>query len=103
MLIEGLEVIIDEVHLNIHIQNSFLKKSKKEIENFLLKLRDTKEFQQLQKLGYARSLKSQLREWCAHNFLYYNNLFISHTKDVDLNQNENIFRRIIYYIIYIIY
>lgn len=37
----------------------------------------------------ARSVKSYLREWQAHNLLYKLGLFKERTKDVDLNINES--------------
>lgn len=50
--------------------------------------------------GYKskRSIRSWLREWRFHNRLYRLGLFKSHTKDCDLEENEKIHRRIIYFI-----
>lgn len=46
-----------------------------------------------------RSLKSCINEWIAHNRLYFLGLFISHTKDTDLEKNESKFRRMCYWIL----
>lgn len=51
----------------------------------------------------ARTAKSYLREWQAHNLLYKLGLFKERTKDVDLNINESWFRRVGYTIISLFY
>lgn len=48
---------------------------------------------------YKRSIDSWVSEWKAHNKLYNKGLFIIHTKDCDLCDNESIFRKIIYKIL----
>lgn len=48
---------------------------------------------------YKRSVDSWVSEWKAHNKLYNKGLFIIHTKDCDLCDNESIFRKIIYKIL----
>lgn len=45
---------------------------------------------------YKRSVDSWVTEWKAHNKLYKKGLFLIHTKDCDLCDNESIIRRIIY-------
>lgn len=45
---------------------------------------------------YKRSVSSWVTEWKAHNKLYKKGLFLIHTKDCDLCDNESILRRIIY-------
>lgn len=48
---------------------------------------------------YKRSVDSWVTEWKAHNKLYEKGLFLIHTKDCDLCDNESIFRKIIYKIL----
>lgn len=50
------------------------------------------------KTGYKskRSLKSWIKEWKSHNRLYKLGLFRLHTKDCDLEENEKIYRLIVY-------
>lgn len=48
---------------------------------------------------YKRSVDSWVTEWKAHNKLYEKGLFLLHTKDCDLCDNESIFRKIIYKIL----
>lgn len=50
-------------------------------------------------IEYKRSYKSWIAEWKTHNKLYNKGLFIIHTKDCDLCENESIFRKIIYRIL----
>ena len=45
---------------------------------------------------YKRTVDSWAKEWITHNKLYKAGLFTSHTKDVDLNEDESKFRLIIY-------
>lgn len=52
------------------------------------------------KLSHKRSIKSYVKEWHAHNVLYYMGLFRSHTADVDLNDDETKFRLFIYNILW---
>ena len=54
----------------------------------------------LGKLGDSRSDMSYVKEWYAHNILYKLGLFRSHTRDVDLNDNETLTRRFAYNVIY---
>jgi hypothetical protein len=44
-----------------------------------------------------RSINSLVREWKCHNMAYNRGLFITHTKDCDLESNEAMYRRIIYF------
>lgn len=48
---------------------------------------------------YKRSVASWVTELKAHNKLYEKGLFLIHTKDCDLCDNESIFRKIIYKIL----
>lgn len=78
---------------NCKIIDSYKITDKEVMLDFINKLREgNKEFQ-------ARTSLSYYREWKAHNILYKIGLFRSHTKDVDLNIDEKISRRICYFII----
>lgn len=48
---------------------------------------------------YKRSEESWIKEWRAHNRLYRMSMFVKHTKDVDLEENENIIRLLAYQIL----
>lgn len=51
--------------------------------------------------GYKsrRSMESWIREWRSHNFLYRLGLYRSHTKDCDLEEDIDLWHRIIYWIL----
>lgn len=57
------------------------------------------------KLGYnyKRSNRSWKREWYAHNFLFNWGYKINRTRHVDLNEDEQLFRRIMYVPLSILY
>ena len=46
-----------------------------------------------------RSLNSWIKEWKAHNRLYKLGLFLNHTKDCDLEENEKWWRLLAYQIL----
>lgn len=81
---------------NIHIKDSYKIKDI-DVFSFLKYLKDVK---LKENFTYKRSLRSMEIEWIAHNILYRKGLFISNTKDVDINENETILRKLGYYIIY---
>ena len=49
--------------------------------------------------AYDRTNKSWVREWKAHNILFKWGIAPSKTKDVDLNENESLFKRFCYFIL----
>ena len=57
----------------------------------------------LKGITYKRTIASWITEWQAHNFLYDHHLFVSHTKDVDLNENETPIRLFAYSILSLFY
>ena len=77
---------------NCKIYNSWKIKDYKIIIEFITYLRSNQGFN-------VRSEKSYLREWKAHNLLYDLHLFRSHTVDVDLDVNEALYRRFVYFLI----
>lgn len=49
--------------------------------------------------GYSRTLKSEYREWRAHNVLYKLGIARDRTRSVDIDKNEPKWRRFIYAIL----
>lgn len=47
----------------------------------------------------CRSIRSLVREWRSHNIFYKMGWFVSHTKDCDLQSDEALYRRIVYFIV----
>ena len=74
---------------NIKIINSYKIKTKKEMESFLEEV-----FEKAPIYKTKRTMGSLLREWKCHNRFYNKGLFISHTKDCDLESNEALYRRL---------
>lgn len=83
---------------NIHIKDSYRIKD----SDVLTFLKYLKECKLKEKFTYKRSLRSMEIEWIAHNILYRKGLFIDNTKDVDINEDETVLRKVCYYIIYYI-
>lgn len=81
---------------NCHIVDGYLYSSRKLMEEFCLKVLPNDFFK-------ARSLKSYVAEWRAHNLLYDLHLFRSHTQDTDLSTKENKFARFCYSILTLFY
>lgn len=52
---------------------------------------------------YARSAKSWVSEWKAHNLLFKWGIEPARTKDVDLNENETTIRKIGYFLLSLLY
>lgn len=79
--------------MNLHIEDSY----DIDIERIVFL---TNILYDIGKLGNKRSVKSYIKEWYAHNVLYKMHLFRKHTKDVDLNDDESLFRRACYSVIW---
>lgn len=76
---------------NTHINGSAFIRSKTDIRNFLIALREQCE------PGMAvatRDLESQVREWRVHNFFYYMHIFRSRTRDADLELHQSWYREL---------
>ena len=76
---------------NTHILDSALIRSRKDIRDFLIAIREQCD------PGMAvatRDLESQVREWRVHNFFYYLHVFRSRTKDVDLELRQTWYREL---------
>lgn len=79
----------------IHVNDSYLVNSRKEINEFLLKQKE-------QHSDYAifnRSIKGMVNEWMVHNLCYKLHIFRSHTRDVDLEYPQKWYFKIAYNII----
>lgn len=80
--------------MNLHIKESYKIRRLSDMMDYLIEHKC--------ELGDSRSMESYLIEWRAHNIMYDLGLFRSHTKDVDLNDDESMTRRIAYAIIWLI-
>ena len=81
---------------NTHIEDSYQIKLKKSMENemdWIIASRKARKY------PVTRTIESYVREWKGHNNLYNLGLFKSHTKDVDLNENNSIIEELIWLII----
>lgn len=88
--VKGLNVQVSPE--NIRIVDSYKIKTKKEMENFLKEV-----FEKAPIYKTKRKMGSLIREWKCHNRFYNKGLFISHTKDCDLESNETLYRRFFYF------
>lgn len=77
---------------NIKIIDSYKLNNKKEMKSVIEEvLNKTPLYHQ------TRSVKALVREWRSHNILYKLGLFKTHTKDCDLESNEKLHRRFVYF------
>lgn len=83
----------------IHIHNSYRVTDRKFIRYALECIHYMPEYKALQGTGYTRTLKSEYREWRAHNLLFRLGIFKERTGTADIAQNESILRRIGYAIL----
>ena len=88
-----MQFLVDEPGQNIKIIDSF-KYVDRETQIVTIKM-----FMEKYEWFKARSLKSYVREWRAHNRLYKLGLFKDRTKDVDLNVHEKWYRRLGYFLL----
>lgn len=80
----------------LHIKNSHLIQTKKEIKDLLNQIHTCDEYKKLQAAGYTRTLESEYREWKGHNFLYNIGYKRERTGSVDIDNNEPQWRRFAY-------
>ena len=83
-----------------HINDSAFVKSKKEIRDFLLALREQCDPEMA---VVVRDLESQVREWRVHNLFYNLHVFRSRTKDVDLELHQSWMREVFCWFFNILY
>lgn len=76
---------------NTHILDSAFIKSRTDIRNFLIAIREQCEPGMA---VVARDLESQVREWRVHNLFYNLHVFRSRTKDVDLELRQSWWREL---------
>ena len=81
---------------NTKIVNSYLLKTKTEINKVVMQVLNERE---TKKLPITRNFESYAREIKAHNRLYNLHLFRSHTKDCDLEEPISKWKEIIYSIL----
>ena len=93
---DNLKYIIDIEHLNIHVEDSYLIKSKQQIREALDIIMQDSKYAELYDAGFSRTKGSMVQEWAAHNVLYRWGIKKSGTKDVDLDQNETSLRKLGY-------
>lgn len=101
-----LEIIFnyDPKNLNIKIKDSWqLKYEYKDMRECLEYIRSTEEFIKIESMGYTRTIESQEREWYAHNVLYNWGENTASTRSVDLDENEGLFRRFIYFLLWLFF
>ena len=84
---------------NVHVNDSFMVTSK-DIEFWVAYI-----IVQGAKNGfvYSRSADSWIREWKAHNLLFKLGIEPARTRDVDLNEDETIIRRVGYFLLSLLY
>lgn len=81
---------------NIHIENSYTITRECNMRDFLkivLKKANA------DGLTYKRSISEWIEEWKAHNKLYQCGIAVSHTKDVDLNEDESKVKKLGYKVV----
>ena len=94
------KVVTNYNKINIHIVNSFRVKTTYEMSKIIFLIKGAA---QNRGIIYPRSNKSLIREWKAHNVLYFLGIKRNRTRSVDLNQNESVFRRIGYFVLSLFY
>ena len=79
---------------NIHISDSFRVVRERDMKRILMHIRSAS----LNRgIFYSRNTKSWIREWKAHNVMY--KLGVKRAKDVNLNEKQNFFKKIGYFIL----
>jgi hypothetical protein len=81
---------------NIRISDSYKVEAKAEMIEILARVRADAE---AQGFTYKRPIRSWLREWQAHNFLYVIGIARKRTGSVDLNEDESLLKRLCYNIL----
>ena len=88
--VKGLNVQVSPE--NIKIVDSYKIKTKKEMKSFLEEV-----FKKAPIYKTKRTMGSLLREWKCHNRFHKRGIFVSHTKDCDLESKEALHRRFFYF------
>ena len=96
----GREITYEIWKKNIRINDSYKIETKSDMLDILVHVCADAE---AQGYTYTRTIKSWLREWQAHNFLYLIGIARKRTGSVDLNEDESSFKRFYYHLIAILY
>ena len=83
----------------LHIENSYRVRKSKHIRYMLEYIHGSVYYKIMKENGYTRTLRSEYREWKAHNVLYRLGIFRERTGSVDIDQNESIWKRFAYAIL----
>ena len=90
-----MELEITYTKYNTHVKDSYKVKDKDEIERQVYWI-----IQHREAMHYpTRTSKSYEREWIGHNRLYNWHIERERTGSVDLNENQNPFEKLFWYII----
>lgn len=81
---------------NTKVINSYLLSTRKAIKE---EVEWIKENRKARHYKVNRTTNSYVREWLGHNRLYKWKIARSHTRDVDLNEKQNLFEKIFWLII----
>ena len=84
---------VDYTETNTHIEDSY------QYTEYSLNVMTIIRERHLRSLPVTRTFESYVREWRGHNRLYKLHLFRKHTKDVDLEEPQRLFWRIVWGII----
>ena len=93
----GLTVSFDFDNLNIQIKDSYQITNKRDIETIIDIIMYNSNYKKIAAAGFTRARQSLIREWKAHNVLYYWGYKKEQTGTVDLNQHESRGRRLAYF------
>lgn len=83
----------------LSIKNSYRVKKAKFIRYILEYIHGSVYYEIMRENGYTRTLKSEYREWKAHNFLYRLGICRKRTSSCDIDQNESKWKRFAYAIL----
>lgn len=81
---------------NTQVKNSYLLSTTKAIKEEVEEIVD---YRKMTKRPVTRSINSYVREWRGHNRLYKWGIARNHTRDVDLNENNNIIEELLWLIL----
>lgn len=95
----GKTLTIEYSEPNVHIYNSYAI-SKADIADWIEQIKSAGEENGY---TYLRSNKSWEREWHAHNLLFKWGIKANRAKDVDLNEDESLLRRLLYWLLSLLY
>ena len=98
-LLNGLDIKVNASEKNTNIEDSYRIKKSKDMKWVIehIRLNAPSEY-----IVHTRTLKSQIREWRAHNLLYALNIQRLRTKSVDLDKEPK-WKRFCYFILSCLY